>query len=95
MPASTKLPVKKYVIMPAKAAMGNAKRKPTTITTIKTIMRKTITSHQNEASDRDGIMICKGSIIKTPNLTRCSFHIFISEKNDGERFLFVSTEHQG
>jgi hypothetical protein len=57
MPASTKLPVKKYAKMAAKAAIGNANRKPITITAIKAIMRNTITSHQNEASVRDGMII--------------------------------------
>ena len=52
-PASTKLPVKKYANMAAKAAMGNANRKPIAITAIKAIARKTITSHQNEVSDRE------------------------------------------
>jgi len=61
------LPVTKYVIIAAKAAMGNAKRKPMTTTTTKAIMRKTITSHQNEASVRAGIMTCRGNIIGTPN----------------------------
>ncbi len=75
--------------------MGNANRNPITTTAIKAIMRKTITSHQKEASERDGIMICKGNIKKTPNLTASSFNIFISEKNDRQRLLFFATENHG
>jgi hypothetical protein len=53
--------------MAAKAAMGNAKRKPMTITAIKAIMRKTIASHQNEPAG--GRATCKENIKKIPNLT--------------------------
>jgi hypothetical protein len=51
--------------MAAKAAMGNAKRKPMTITAIKAIMRKTIASHQNEPAG--GRATCKENIGKTPD----------------------------
>jgi hypothetical protein len=51
--------------MAAKAAMGNAKRKPMTTTAIKAIMRKTIASHQNESTG--GRATCKENIKKTPN----------------------------
>ena len=72
--------------MAAKAAMGNAKRKPMTITNIKAIMRKTMASHQNEPTG--GRATCKENIIKTPDLAWVFDPYFYFGKNGGERFFW-------
>jgi len=72
--------------MAAKAAMGNAKRKPTTMTIIKAIMRNTMASHQNEPAG--GRTTCKENIKKIPNLICVSvLYIYFLKCNRSTPFL--------